>query len=148
MVVEDALKGVTRLFFDTAPVVYYFEQTSPYTEKITKIFDALGQKLFIGVFSPVTLAECLVFPVRQNDLALQKLYYDLIAASYDSPFFETSRTIAKEAARFRAVYNLSLTDAIQIATAIEAGCDAFLTNDKALRRVTEINTLVLEDLTV
>ena len=146
--IEQILNSVKRLFFDTAPVVYYFEQTPPYVQRITAIFDALGQKRFTGVFSPITLAECLVHPIRQNDLALQELYHDLIAAGDYNSFFETSRTIAKEAARLRAGYNLSLTDAIQVATAIEAGCDAFLTNDKGLRRVTELNILVLEDLTV
>ena len=148
MVVEDALKSVTRLFFDTAPVVYYLEETPPYVEVVAAIFNALDERRFTGVFSPVTLAECLVFPIRQGDLVLQNAYLKVIAYNKDHSFFETSRTIAREAARFRAVYNLSLTDAIQIATALEAGCDAFLTNDKGLRRVTELNILVLEDLTV
>lgn len=148
MVVEDALKSVTRLFFDTAPVVYFLEETSPYIEVVATIFNALDERRFIGVFSPVTLAECLVYPIRQQNLVLQAAYFKVIAESDYHPFFETSRTIAREAARLRAGYNLSLTDAIQVATAIEAGCDAFLTNDKGLRRVTELNILVLEDLTV
>jgi predicted nucleic acid-binding protein len=37
-------------------------------------------------------------------------------------------------------------DALQIAVACQAGCEAFLTNDRALRRVTDINVLVLADL--
>jgi predicted nucleic acid-binding protein len=41
---------------------------------------------------------------------------------------------------------LRTPDAILIATAIMAGCDAFLTNDKRLKQVTEIKVLVLEDL--
>jgi predicted nucleic acid-binding protein len=35
-----------------------------------------------------------------------------------------------------------------IAVAIEAGCQAFLTNDALLRRVGELRILVLEDLEV
>lgn len=55
-------------------------------------------------------------------------------------------TIAEKAAEFRARYNLSLTDAYQMAVALSAGCDAFLTNDARLKRVVEVNVLVLDDL--
>ncbi|MEA5567068.1 hypothetical protein [Anabaena sp. UHCC 0399] len=37
---------------------------------------------------------------------------------------------------------LQLPDALQIATAISSGCDAFLTNDAALQRVLELRILV------
>jgi predicted nucleic acid-binding protein len=43
-------------------------------------------------------------------------------------------------------YNLQLPDALQIATAISSGCDAFLTNDAALQRVIELRILVVSEL--
>ena len=46
----------------------------------------------------------------------------------------------------RARYNLSLTDALQIATAIQSDCDAFLTNDLQLKRVNELSILVVTEL--
>jgi predicted nucleic acid-binding protein len=55
---------------------------------------------------------------------------------------------ANSAAELRARFNLSLTDAYQIAAALGAGCDAFLTNDAGLKRVREITILVLDDLEV
>ena len=54
--------------------------------------------------------------------------------------------IGKLAAQMRARYNLSLTDALQIATAIQSGCDAFLTNDLQLKRVNELSILVVTEL--
>ncbi|MFA0763852.1 MAG: hypothetical protein XFASWVDF_001578, partial [Candidatus Fervidibacter sp.] len=36
--------------------------------------------------------------------------------------------------------------ALQLATAIKAGCDAFLTNDATLKKVTELKVLVLSEL--
>jgi predicted nucleic acid-binding protein len=53
---------------------------------------------------------------------------------------------AERAARLRATHRLKTPDALQVAVASQAGCEAFLTNDRALRRVTEINVLVLADL--
>lgn len=57
-----------------------------------------------------------------------------------------SVAIAERAAHLRAQYRLRTPDAIHIATAMIAGCDAFLTNDLNLKRVQEIRVLVLEEL--
>jgi predicted nucleic acid-binding protein len=54
--------------------------------------------------------------------------------------------VVEQAAELRARLNLSLTDALQAASAIAAGCDAFLTNDHPLARVTGLRVLVLDDL--
>jgi predicted nucleic acid-binding protein len=63
-------------------------------------------------------------------------------------FVATDRKIANLAARIRANYNFQLPDSIQISTAIVSGCDAFLTNDIALRKVTEIRAIVVSELEV
>ncbi len=55
--------------------------------------------------------------------------------------------VAKRASKLRAKYTfLKGFDAIQIAIAIENNCDAFLTNDKQLKKIREIKIVVLEDL--
>ena len=55
--------------------------------------------------------------------------------------------IADEAARIRASTNLLLPDAIHVATAVVAGADAFLTNDRQLLRAeNELQILILDDL--
>ena len=43
-------------------------------------------------------------------------------------------------------YNIRLPDALQIAAALAAGCEAFLTNDGGLKRVSEIKVLVVSEL--
>lgn len=53
---------------------------------------------------------------------------------------------ATSAADLGARYNLRTPDALQVATALAAGCDAFLTNDSAFQRVSEIRILVLDHL--
>jgi predicted nucleic acid-binding protein len=61
-------------------------------------------------------------------------------------FVEKNPDFAEKAAELRARYNLSLLDAFQVAAAIAAGCDAFLTNDDALKRIPELNIVVLSEL--
>lgn len=41
---------------------------------------------------------------------------------------------------------MQLPDALQVAVALERGCEAFLTNDRRLARVTELRVLVLDEL--
>ena len=50
------------------------------------------------------------------------------------------------AAELRVRHNLTLPDALQIAIALNTGCDAFLTNDNALQRVTELRVLVVDQM--
>lgn len=53
--------------------------------------------------------------------------------------------LALQAAQIRARYNLQLPDAFQIAFALAAGCEAFLTNDVIFKRIKELQVLVLND---
>jgi predicted nucleic acid-binding protein len=55
-------------------------------------------------------------------------------------------TIAERAANLRAQYNLRIPDALQIAASLNSECQAFLTNDPILMRVTELRVLVLNEL--
>jgi len=57
-----------------------------------------------------------------------------------------SSAIAQAAATIRATYNLRTPDAIQIATAIEAGASFFVTNDPIFKRVPSIDVIVLDEL--
>jgi predicted nucleic acid-binding protein len=66
-----------------------------------------------------------------------------------APIFHTlpiSAMVAEDAARIRATYGLRLPDAIQMAFALDAGCEAIICNDQSMRRVTELLILILDDL--
>ena len=99
----------------------------------------------MAVTSPITLAECLVVPYRNGRRELAKAFNDLIVEGSNTDFVLVDDGIACKAAEIRAKYNLTLTDTIQVATALSSECDAFLTNDIALKRVSELNILVLDE---
>jgi predicted nucleic acid-binding protein len=54
--------------------------------------------------------------------------------------------VAEEAARPRARHSLRTPDAIQLATAVQAGATFFLTNDSGLPKLASLNLLVLNQL--
>ncbi len=146
MKISDALRDVERLFLDTAPVIYYVEKNPLFLDAVTPFFDRIDLGLLTAVTSPVTLAECLVMPYRSGLVQLQRDFEDLIVYGQNTVFVPLDHGSARQAAELRARYNITLPDALQIAVALSAGCEAFLTNDGLLQRVKELRVLVLDEL--
>ncbi len=145
MSIAEHLQGVSKLFLDTAPVIYFVERNPQYLPYVRVVFEHIRDSLLTAVTSPVTLAECLVRPYRLGQTELQQEFIDLMTGIEGIEFVGIDQTLALQAAQIRARYNLQLPDAFQIAVALAAGCEAFLTNDVIFRRVTELQVLVLDD---
>jgi predicted nucleic acid-binding protein len=148
MKLDDALKNVLLVAFDTAPIIYFVEANPAYDLLVTEIFQRVDDAKITGITSVISLCEVLVHPIRNQNSALKQRYLDILQ---NSPNFYTkfiTSTIAETAAELRAKYNLRTPDALQIATALENGCDAFLCNDNGLKRVTELQILILDDISV
>ncbi len=148
MKLSDALQGVTKVFLDTSPVVYYVEAVPAFAEVAKGIFALIGEGQMQGVVSPVTLAECVTLPIRLGQVELRQRFTDLLTGTDGISLVNIDAAIAQQAAELRIRYGLKLPDALQVATAIAAGCEVFLTNDVALKRVTELRVLPLVELDV
>lgn len=146
--VEEALNGIDRIFLDTAPVIYYVEKNPQFIGLVDVIFALVDSATITAVTSPITLAECLIYPYRQQNAKLQQDFTDLLVNGFSTLFVAIDSAIGIQAAEPRARYNLALPDALQIACALVARCDVFLSNDIALKRVVEIPVLILDELTV
>lgn len=143
---DAALEHVDRLGVDSAPIIYFIEQHSRYIELLDAVFERIDSGVFVGVSSVITLTEVLTLPIKQGDTRLENSYVELLlhAANFTTAPIEPA--IAIRAAALRARYGIRTPDAVQLACAIEHGCQAFLTNDRGLRSVSEIQVIVLEDL--
>jgi predicted nucleic acid-binding protein len=143
--VAEALAGVSRLFLDTAPVIYHVEGNATYRSRTRPIFQRLSRGDLQPVASAMTLAECLVHPLRAGDAELAERFRRTITRGRNTRYIGVD-AVVERAAQFRAGYGLRLVDSFQTAAALAAGCDAFLTNDRDMKRVTELRILVLDDL--
>ncbi len=146
MNLADALKNVSALAFDTAPIIYFVEANQAYDALVTKIFERVESGNITGTTSVISLCEVLVHPIRNQNADLQKRYREILQNSPNFFTVNIDSSIAETAARLRARHNLRTPDALQIATALENGCDAFLCNDKNLKRVTELKILILDEI--
>ena len=143
---NDALVGVSRLGLDTAPIIYFVEAHPRYDAVVVEVFRRIRARHLLAVTSLISLAEVLVLPMLRGNVRLQAEYERLLTTSSQLRMRVIRRPAARRAATLRARYGLKLPDALQIAVAIDAGCDAFLTNDRALQRVTELPILLLDEL--
>ncbi len=147
MTVADALRGVTRLGLDTAPIIYFVEANPAYVSACRAVFARVAAGTIAAVTSTVTLTETLILPLRTQNAVLKAEYRDLLLNTNGVMLRPVDAPVAERAADLRAHYNLKTPDALQVATALENGCEAFLTNDAGLRCVAEIGILVLGELT-
>jgi len=146
MSLDVVLSGVTRLGLDTAPIIYFVEAHPRYDAVITEVFRRIADGAIIGVTSVITLTEVLVHPLRQGRRELQHEYRDPLLQSANFEIVPLDVATAERAADLRARYNVRTPDALQLAAALAVGCDAFLTNDASLKRVTELKVLVMDEL--
>ncbi|MBO1349293.1 MAG: PIN domain-containing protein [Hormoscilla sp. GUM202] len=112
-----------------------------------EIFDRIEAGSIVA--SPITLAECLVSPIRLGQNELSREYIDLILGREEIIFeYGFEESIAIQAAQFRARQNLQLLDAFQLALALAVNCDALLKNDAIFRRISEIKVVIVDDLEI
>lgn len=147
MKIEVALTDVRYLFLDTAPVIYHVEGVPDFQPLTDVVFGSLSRNRFRAATSSIALAECLVHPLRNKDTPLVERFKNAIIHGKNTHYLGVDSAV-ETAASLRAQYRISLTDALQLAAAMDAGCDAFLTNDIELKRVAGIRVLVLKELEI
>src|SRR5450432_4110572 len=126
MKLDDALKGVSRLAFDTSPIIYFVEAAPAYDNLVSNIFGRVAAGDLEGWTSVITLSEVLVQPIATGRTDLQRAYRDLLLNSSNFHTVSITSAVAESAAGIRAAYGLHLPDAIQVAFALEAGCQALV----------------------
>lgn len=137
-----------RLYLDANCFIYAAEEHGIFAEIIKPVFAAIEQQKFVTVSSELSLSECLVKPIADQDDELQAFYETTLQSSPLLSIVPVSRHILREAASLRAAFKtLRLPDAIHAATALNSTCDAFITNDARLKTVTALSVLTIKDFT-
>jgi predicted nucleic acid-binding protein len=140
-----ALHGHRRVGLDTSVFIYHIEGATQFAEPAGTALDELARGAFEGVTSVLTLMEIAVKPLQLERPQVADEYEVLLATYPHLLVVDVDRAIARLAATLRARHRLRPADALQIAASLELEATAFLTNDKGLRRVSEIQVLLLED---
>jgi predicted nucleic acid-binding protein len=130
---------------DTAPLIYFIEDVTPYADLLNPVFDRLESHALGAVTSTITLAEILTKPLVDKNFPLVDEIKFTIKAFSTLSMVAIDEKLAEAAALIRARHAIRLPDALQIAAAIQGEATLFITNDKRLKKVDGVEVLVLSD---
>jgi predicted nucleic acid-binding protein len=140
-----ALRSFQRVGFDTPVFVYYIEQSSRWAAAAGSALEAMADGTFAGLTSVLTLLEVAIKPLRLGRPEIADAYEALLEDVTNLAIIPIDTRSARIGAELRAEYGLRTPDALQIAACLAHGAQAFVTNDRRLRRVKEIEVVILED---
>ncbi|MBU0559779.1 PIN domain-containing protein [Patescibacteria group bacterium] len=148
MGITEVLSGIKKIGLDTPVFIYYIEENKKYIDIVDYIFNEISsdKRGLEVVASTVTLLEVLVNPIKTGNIELAQRYERLLLHSRHLTIYPLTSEVAIKSANLRAKYNLRTPDVIQIAVAILEKANIFFTNDSALKKVTEIPIVILDEL--
>lgn len=127
-----------RLYLEATVTIYLVERVQPFFPMVFARVSSPGVDL---VASDLTRMECLIKPLKMSDAAATALF---------AAYFSTIEVVALPSAVFdRAAdirarfHKLKTPDALHLAAAIEARCDALLTNDSDFLACPDIRVEVI-----
>jgi len=140
----DQLRGL-RICLDTAPIIYFIEKSHRYLDIVRPIFLEIDAGKMEAITSTITLLEVLVRPFKTKNEILAERYRDILLYSEGLTAFEVFHEVSEMSSKLRAKYSIKTPDAIQLAVGILYGAVKFVTNDPALKKVSDIDVLILDD---
>jgi predicted nucleic acid-binding protein len=143
---RDFLKQHKIYAADTMVFIYHFEDHKKYAPISEILFDAWEKGTHHGVTSVITLLEVLVKPKKDANQDAVRDYKDLLLTFPNLDVFAVGAECAEVAADIRAQYGIRTPDAIQIATALLGHATALITNDDQLKQITELEIVLLDEL--
>jgi predicted nucleic acid-binding protein len=130
---------------DTNAVIYTVQHHPVYAPLLGPLWHAAADGALTVVASELVLCEVLTGAYKFDDEPLATAY----EAFLQSPgviLAPITRVLLRSVARLRANARLRVPDAIHAATALDAGCTLFVTNDPHFRRVSGLEVAVLDDI--
>jgi predicted nucleic acid-binding protein len=138
------LPATGLIYLDANSVIYSVEKHPVYWPLLQPVWLAVKGTPVEVVSSDLVLMETLVGPFKSGDAALAAAYENLFQQP-KTRLLPITHAVLREAALLRATTRLKTPDAIHAATARQAGCALFVTNDAAFRGLTGVPVAVLDD---
>lgn len=133
------------VYIDTMALIYTVERYPAYWQLIEPLWQAAQAETVEIVTSELTLMEVLVGPLKSGNAALEKAFEQALVGT-GFRLLPITQPILREAARLRATTELKTPDALHAATAQQAGCALFVTNDPDFHGVAGLPLVILDDL--
>lgn len=143
----DSLADHRIIGIDSAPFIYLFESHARFGPLAEEVLGAIQSGAYTGVSSVLTLLEMTVKPLQLGRVRVAREYEMLLLGFPNLRIIDINRDVCRRAAALRASYGVRTPDALQVAASLHAGATAFVTNDVRLRRVRDLEVVILDDFT-
>lgn len=142
----DRLLQLDVAFLDSAPVIYHIEAHPVFGPPMRELLDVVERGELRLVSSVLTVTEVLPKPVEMSRPDVVERFCEFLTDAPNLGLLEITSAIAERAGRLRGQYPwLRTLDALQLSAAEAGEAEAFITNDKALRRFPELEVVCLSD---
>ena len=136
------------VLLDTSVLIYYLEAVEPYYLLVEEVFNDIVDENIRGFLSAISITEFLTKPFAEGKITDIERFKRFLS-SLSIQVLEVTYEIAEQAGKLRSQYpSIQTPDALIVATALESGCNVFITNDKDLKKleIFGLNIIVLKDL--
>ena len=133
------------VYLDANSLIYTVERVEPYRSLLDPMWRAAQRGDLTVASGRLIVVESLVKPLRDRNREIEAQYRELFEASIFK-VLDMPLAVFERAAEIRAFAHLKTADALHAATALQAGCDLFITNDADFRRVEGLAVGILADL--
>lgn len=137
----DGLSVGATVLVDTAPWTFLLQDHTELAPRFMGLFEAAERGQIQLALSTITLAEVLTGPLKAGQTALAKRFETALCAYQALPL---SASVAALAAQLRGPYRLKLSDALQLASALDMGAAALVTHDRDFSGVQGLPVLMGE----
>jgi len=137
--------GEGPVALDSSIFIYFIERNPQYISLVRPIFQAMDEGRLEIVTSSLTLLETLVVPLRAGNSIVARAYERFLTRGRRLRLVPLDLNLLRGAAHVRAVTRLKTPDALQVASALSAGCPIFLTNDGRIPSMSGLRVLQLEN---
>ena len=127
----DDLLQSQRVYLDANVIIYLVEKNSDYHGLVHQILRELRLEGVDLISSELVVSECLMGAVRRDNEAVLLAYERFFDGDrFGIELQPVSARFLWTAPQVSVDFKLDLPDALHFATALDQGCDGFLTNDK------------------
>ncbi len=142
---ENLIKNKEVIGMDTNIFIYQFQAHPKYSLLTNQLFLLLERKKVLLNTSFISLIEVLSFPGLKDKKNLSELYETFLLHTDSLKVIYPNLSITKKTIELRKKYKFSVPDCLQIASAWDTKSKIFITNDEKLKKVEEVETVLLGD---
>ena len=135
-------KTITKLALDSNIFIYHFEKHRIYHHYTLPLFEKLEKESTKISTSRISVIEALSYPSSKS--VLEKIEYQFKTLP-NLEIYDVNEKVGNISAKIRRKGGIRLPDAIQLATAIHAKADIFITNDRGLKKFKGIKVILLKE---